>query len=271
MTIKLSHHKAQSTAGKQILFSRSPNVGGEFTPKYLVIHFTAGQSAEAAVDWLSRKDSKASAHVVIGRDGGITQLVPFNRVAFHAGASSWEGLSGLNQYSIGIELDNAGRLNRVGDQWQSWFGRMYSADAVVEAIHKNDTKLYGWHAYTEPQIQAALDLAVVLFKQYQLLDIVGHDDISPRRKWDPGPAFPMESFRSKLLGRMELQPPKFAPTRNLPLRSGPGFEHSMLHQVPEDVEVEVVTTDGMWSLVEGSQGDKGIQGWVISQHLRRVE
>jgi N-acetylmuramoyl-L-alanine amidase len=275
MTVKLSHHKAQSISGDSIPFTRSSNIGGELIPRYLVIHFTAGQSAEAAVNWLCRKDSKASAHVVIGRDGKITQLVPFNRVAFHAGASSWEGLSGLNQYSIGIELDNAGRLNRVGNQWQSWFGRMYSADEVVEAIHKNDTRLYGWHAYTEPQTQAALNLAVVLFKRYQLLDVVGHDDISPRRKWDPGPAFPMDSFRSKLLGRMELRPPEYASVRLLYLRSGPGFQHPILpSQLPKDARVEVVSTEGMWSLIdplEGVDEDEESQGWVLSRHLRRME
>ena len=275
MTVKLSHHKAQSISGNPIPFSRSSNIGGELTPKYLVIHFTAGQSAEAAVNWLCRKDSKASAHAVIGRDGKITQLIPFNRVAFHAGASSWEGLSGLNQYSIGVELDNAGRLNKVGNQWQSWFGRMYSADEVVEAVHKNDTRPYGWHAYTEPQLQAALDLAVVLFKRYQLLDVVGHDDISPRRKWDPGPAFPMESFRSKLLGRMELHPPEFASIRDLYLRSGPGHQHPILHsKMAKDTKVEVLSTEGMWSLIdplEAIEGDEDIQGWVLSRDLRRVE
>jgi N-acetylmuramoyl-L-alanine amidase len=275
MTVKLAHHKAQSLSGSPIPFSKSPNIGGELIPKYLVIHFTAGQSGEAAVNWLCRKDSKASAHVVIDRDGKITQLIPFNRVAFHAGASSWEGLTGLNQYSIGVELDNAGRLSKVGTQWQSWFGRMYPAEEVVEATHKNDSRAYGWHAYTDVQIQAALDLAIVLFKRYQLLDVVGHDDISPRRKWDPGPAFPMDSFRSKLLGRMELHPPGFATIRDLFLRSGPSHQHPLLDsRMARDTKVEVLSTEGMWSLIDPKdriEGDEDTQGWVLSRDLRRLE
>jgi len=275
MAVKLSQHKALSIGDDQIAFSRSPNIGGELIPRYLVIHFTAGQSAEAAVHWLCSKESKASAHAVIGRDGRITQLVPFNRIAFHAGVSSWEGLSGLSQFSIGIELDNAGRLKKVGDQWQAWFGRMYAANEVMEATHKFDTKHYGWHIYTEPQILAALELGVALFKRYGLLDVVGHDDIAPRRKWDPGPAFPMDSFRSKLLGRTESQAPIFVSLRSIHLRSGPGYQHPTLRApLPKDTKVEVISTDGTWSFVdvlEEIDGDMDIQGWVQSRQLVRME
>jgi N-acetylmuramoyl-L-alanine amidase len=56
----------------------TPNCGGIIEPKYLVFHFTAGSSAEGSVEWLCNPDATASAHIVVGRDGKITQLAPFN-------------------------------------------------------------------------------------------------------------------------------------------------------------------------------------------------
>jgi N-acetylmuramoyl-L-alanine amidase len=117
--MKINDHRLLNDDGTPVPFAPSPNMGGEVQHEYLVMHFTAGRSAEESIDWLTKEEAKASAHVVIGRDGSITQLVPFDRVAWHAGASSWEGLQGLNKYSLGIELDNAGRLTRQGNGWRA--------------------------------------------------------------------------------------------------------------------------------------------------------
>ena len=105
--------------------------------------------------------------------------------------------------SLGIELDNAGRLKRVSGKWIAWFKRPYPASDVIEAVHKYDTKRYGWHTYTDAQISIATEVAATLIANYQLKELVGHDDISPRRKWDPGPAFPMETFRDAAFRRAE--------------------------------------------------------------------
>ena len=89
-----------------------------FKPDNLIIHFTEGQSLDGAVSWLTNPVSQVSAHVVIGRDGQIAQTVPFNIIAWHAGVSSWQGRKQMNKYSIGIELDNAGMLQKTRLGWK---------------------------------------------------------------------------------------------------------------------------------------------------------
>ena len=88
-------------------------------PDMIVLHYTAGTSAESSALFLTRPDVSASAHVVIGREGEVFQLVPFNIEAWHAGKSWYAGRGGLNRYSIGIELDNLGKLRFSG----GWFRR----------------------------------------------------------------------------------------------------------------------------------------------------
>jgi len=83
--MKIKNHKLVG-----VDYKRSPNQSGTIKPTYLVIHYTAGRSAEAAVRTLTSRKRKASAHLVIGRDGSVTQLVPFNRKAWHAGKSEWK-------------------------------------------------------------------------------------------------------------------------------------------------------------------------------------
>ncbi len=188
--MQITDHRLCRDDGKPFPFVESPNKGGRVDSRYLVMHYTSGASAESSVQWFRNPAARASAHLVIGRDGSITQMVPFDRVAWHAGRSRWEGLTGLNAYAIGIELDNAGRLTRNGDRWTAWFGTEYADEDVLVAVHKNESAASGWHRYTSIQLDAAVEAANLIVVTYGLLDVVGHDDIAPRRKSDPGPAFP---------------------------------------------------------------------------------
>ncbi|TCK28668.1 N-acetylmuramoyl-L-alanine amidase [Ancylobacter aquaticus] len=187
--------------GKETRFVRTPNQGGKVQPLYLIMHYTAGVSAEGAISWLSRAEAKASAHLVIDRDGTVTQMVTFDRVAWHAGKSRWQDLEGMNSYSIGIELVNAGKLKRVAGKWVSWSGTVIAEADVMEATHKDETAPAGWHTYPQVQIETAIDVAVALNASYRFLDVLGHEDVSPKRKVDSGPAFPMRSFESRVIGR----------------------------------------------------------------------
>jgi UDP-N-acetylglucosamine:LPS N-acetylglucosamine transferase len=88
-------------------------------------------------------------------------------------------------------------------RWLSWLKDEYDDSEVIEAVHKHETEPRGWHTFTPEQIAAALEVSKLLVNHYNLRDVVGHDDIAPGRKLDPGPAFPMESFRACLFEGLE--------------------------------------------------------------------
>lgn len=165
-------------------------------PRQVVIHYTAGRTAASAANWLCSKAAKASAHLVIGRGGEIIQLVQFDTVAWHAREA--------NKYSIGIELDNPGALRRVNGAWKSLsLGTTYPEDEVLEARHKNGGPTCGWLLYTQPQIKLTQEICRLLVESYpSIKSFVGHDDVDPRRKTDPGPAWDMEALRTSVFGRV---------------------------------------------------------------------
>lgn len=188
--------------GHQVRYVESTNKSLPIRQVYLMMHYTAGVNIDSTIDWFQQRKSKVSAHIVIGSDGEVVQMVPFNRKAWHAGTSKWKGLSSLNKYSIGIELVNAGKLEKRHDgSWISWSGRVIPDDQVIVLSHKNESKETGWQLYPEVQVQKAIEVAMALNEKYEFSDVLGHDDVAPDRKVDPGPAFPMRSFRSIVLGR----------------------------------------------------------------------
>jgi N-acetylmuramoyl-L-alanine amidase len=195
--MKILNHKLVG-----IDYKPSPSQSGLVVPKYLVIHYTAGRGFEATQRTFLNKESEVSAHLLIGRNGEIVQMVPFNKKAWHAGTSEWKNQKGLNALSIGIELDNYGKLTRMADgSWQTYFNRKVPDSEVVIARHKHGGPMTGWHAYTEKQLDVLEEVSVAIFNHYKLEDVLGHEDISKGRKSDPGPAFNMASFRTLLLGR----------------------------------------------------------------------
>lgn len=165
----------------------------------IVIHYTAGRNAKNSTQYLARNDIKASAHIVIDRNGTIYQLVAFDIIAWHAGRSVWDGRKSLNNYSIGIELDNAGPLEKKGSNYITWFKKTIYPDDVVFAQQRNETKKQYWHIYTEKQIEVCRTVCELLISRYNIKTILGHEEISPGRKRDPGPAFPLDEFRNNLL------------------------------------------------------------------------
>jgi len=196
--MKITNHKLDG-----VVYQSSPNTSGLFLQGNLdtiVIHYTAGSSAESSIRSLVTPSSKASAHVVVGRDGLVTQLVPFDTIAWHAGASQYGNRSGFNKYSIGIEIDNAGLLEKRVDKYYAWFGRAYSEQDVVYAVHRNQKTPRYWHVYSEKQIEAVGELCEALIATYNIRYILGHEEISPSRKVDPGPAFPLDKLRERIFG-----------------------------------------------------------------------
>lgn len=161
--------------------------------KYIVVHYTAGSSYENDVKTLSTStSSQVSCHIVISREGKITQIGNFDDRQWHAGQSEWKGTKSLNAHSIGIELTNPGFLTPTADPdiYTAHFGKNYSLskDKLVLAKNKNvGSATYGWLPYTPEQI-AALELVVsTLNSTYRSIEeVVGHEQISPGRKVDPG-------------------------------------------------------------------------------------
>jgi N-acetylmuramoyl-L-alanine amidase len=249
----------------------TPTIRGPLNPRFLVMHYTAGASAESSVSWLCNPAAKASAHIVLGRDGRIWQLAPFNRVTLHAGISHWAGLTGLNGYSIGIEMDNAGPLKRVGNKFMTSFGRETKADEVLLAAHRHGGGEQPWHAYTAVQIERAFELAELLVAQYGLEEVLGHEDVARGRKSDPGPAFPLSSLAARLAGRQEDDFPRLRVTSaTLNIRSGPDASHpTVAPALRKGTELALLEAGERWNRV-AVLGRTDIEGWVANAFLERV-
>ena len=129
--------------------------------KFIIIHYTGMKKESEAIKRLSNPNSKVSSHYYIKRSGELLNLVPDLYEAWHAGQSSWKNLKSLNKYSIGIEITNPG--------------------------HK-----HGYMKFSSKQIVSIKFLVRHLMKKYKIDKncILGHSDISPDRKKDPGEKFP---------------------------------------------------------------------------------
>jgi N-acetylmuramoyl-L-alanine amidase len=260
-------------AGEHVGFQPTPNVGGALAPRFLVFHYTAGSSAASAIATLctQKPQGNTSAHLVLARDGAITQLAPFDRVTWHAGTSQWMDVVGLNGTSIGIEIDNAGPMNLVGERYVAWFGREYPAGEVMLAAHKHGGPVRPWHAYTPLQIERCLELAELLVAHYGLTDVLGHDDIARGRKLDPGPAFPLASIASRVLGRGDDAWPRWRVTaRTLNIRKGPDAAFDpVAPPLPRGTVVALLEPGHRWSRVE-VDGPTDIEGYVNNLFVEPV-
>ena len=161
-------------------------------PDMIILHYTAGSNCMSSAHYLTRPDVAASAHLVIGRAGEVVQLVPFNIEAWHAGRSWYAGREELNHYSIGIELDNLGKLRQKGKKFFAECGR----EVPVEEVYtddKGDVPTF-WHRYMRVQVQVLAQVCRLLQKHYPIKNVVGHSDITTRKQ-DPGPALE-EAFKN---------------------------------------------------------------------------
>lgn len=276
--MKIVDHYLCDDEGNRYPFRSTPNMSDrDLQHEYLIMHYTVSATVEPTVKWLSNPRARASAHLVIGRDGSITQMVPFNKVAWHAGKSSWQALVGLNNYSIGIEMVNVGPLVRTGDGWASTFGQAVPMNEVLEAKHKNETMVSTWQLYTSEQLMAALEAATTIIQHYEMKDILGHEDIAPGRKRDPGPAFPMEGFRSRIFGREDVTQDEntYRTTANLNIRSGAGTHFSTITQapLPQGTRLHVTESDGVWKnidVLDIIEGMNDLTGWVHGRYIELV-
>jgi len=269
-------HSAEGTA---VAFQATPNTSGAIVPDTIVIHFTGGASAESSIDWLCNPEAKASAHLVIAQDGTPTQLAPFTKKTWHAGRSAYGGRTSFNGFSIGIELDNAGPLVKTAAGWTTRWGAPVAEERVVVAAHKNGGGERGWHSFTDAQLRSCIDACRALVAAYGIKSVLGHDDIAPARKVDPGPAFPMDWVKAQILGRgAEADPgaehphwPGYRTTAAVNIRSGPGLSHAVLAPSPLEpgTPVELVAEEAGWYFVDVVEegGTPYRSGWVFGRYL----
>lgn len=166
----------------------------------IVIHYTDGSNALSSANYLANDKTPASAHLVIGRDSTIYQLVDFETQAWHAGKSGYRGKINLNRYSVGIELENAGLLIERDNHYYAWFGKQVSSDQVVKLVNPQTGFEALWQTYTQIQLSTLKEVCKVLLRNYRFRRIVGHSEISLSGKIDPGPAFPLDEYK-KLIYR----------------------------------------------------------------------
>ena len=140
--------------------------------KFIIIHYTGMQSEIESLKRLKNLRSKVSCHYLISRKGIITQIVKDKNIAWHAGKSRWNYFKNLNKFSIGIELVNKG--------------------------HK-----LGYESFPSVQIQTLIKLCKFLKKKYNIkpVNFLGHSDIAPLRKIDPGEKFPWQRLSRYKIGK----------------------------------------------------------------------
>ena len=151
---------------KSLNFSKKPR--SLRTIRYLIIHYSGMQSGRVSMDRLKNPKSNVSCHYFIQRNGNIYSMVEDNKIAWHAGKSKWKNLNNLNKYSIGIEIQNKGHF-------------------------------ISYQNYPKKQISSLIRLIKILMKKYKIKkkNILGHSDIAPLRKLDPGEKFPWHFLSKK--------------------------------------------------------------------------
>jgi len=168
----------------------SPNFDARALPvSMVVLHYTGMIDGASAIARLADPEAKVSAHYVVAEDGQVVRMVDEAHRAWHAGRSWWRGTSDINSASIGIEIVNPGRE-------------------------------FGYRPFPEAQIDAVIELLAGIMERHSITrgNVVGHSDVAPARKEDPGELFPW--YR---LARLRLALPR--PTKNLmdPHWSDAGF------------------------------------------------
>jgi N-acetylmuramoyl-L-alanine amidase len=254
---------------EKIRIQKSPHAGPLIDPDFLVIHYTATDDSLSAVNWFMNTSSnmdRIAAHIVLDPDGTIIQMVPFNQRANHAGASSWNGVDFFNSHSVGIEIVNPGFAEKTSNGgYRRPIGKdkntgnpiykSYPAGSpFVKTFHKHKfwtakDNLH-WHLFPAAQLKSLYTLSKTIFETYQMVNALGHDDISPARKPDPGPAFPWDEFKTKVFGITNPVGNIYRvkePTVNM--RMEPTTNSPVMRKLGKGYEVGLVGTYGQWSKV----------------------
>lgn len=276
-------------------FVASPNIGGMIDPQYIIMHYTAGWNADSAIKTFQNPASKVSAQFVIGRDGKVTQCVACNRAAWHAGPSKFDGVSGMNNHAIGIEMVNIGFLrDKPGapghyqiNAAKGWTDvapstlELYGYSDLSKELRAPHARVGGgtliWPAYTKAQIDAAKAVVMALEAAYDIKDLTGHEQIDTRGwKVDPGIAFPMTEFKALVHAKLEAATGRsnnavalgtFEPKQALNVRKAANTSAPILTVLKAGQDVALIKDLGDWNLIEYAPGK---QGYVSEKYLQKA-
>ena len=287
--MKLVRHKIVEAP-----FTPARQVGGEIVPTIVILHDTAGRIDKGNSAAFLASAPKVSVHFVVERDGSVVQQVPTNRRAAHAGQSSYHGRAGCNDFSVGIEIVNPGRLVEVAPGvGRAWFKQTFrdGEEAGDNLLRTPEAALatHGpglWMDYPEAQVAAVEALLVALFAGIPTLrDVTTHWYVSPGRKVDTNPFFPLESLRSRVLGRDDpaeeeadagstAEADEWARVTTsgtgLNLRRWPSFNPNIIGTVPAGTLVPVLRQGSFGGELWRQVRFDGREGWVVGRYTTPV-
>lgn len=273
--MKITNHRLEGAA-----FIPSPNVGNFIDPHYIIMHYTAGLTAKSAIQTLTSPAAKVSAHFVIDLDGTITQLVACNRAAWHAGPSKYQGVVGLNNHSIGIEIVNPGWVKKTAKGFEQ--GKIiYSAEQLKPfdlSLSAPNSRVGGgtfiWPGYTAAQIKALKELTKAITTAYKIVDVTGHENIDTRGwKTDPGPAFPMGEFKALIHNTVDRsdggKKAKLGDVTaaRLNVRGSASSVGKIIGTLTKGQDVTILEDRGDWLFV---QYGVGLTGFVAAQYVKEI-
>lgn len=286
--MKLQNHKVEG-----LTYEQAYHVGGEITPSIVILHDTAGrlEKGNSARYLASNNTGKVSVHFVVERDGTISQHVPTNRRANHAGTSRFQGREWCNGFSIGIEIVNPGKMDRVGaTSARAWWGQTFSTGDGFD-LQGRETLEHGagvWMGYTEEQLDAVVTLLEALFDGIPTLtDITTHWYVSPGRKVDTNPLFPLEHIRARILGRDDPADAAAEEGSSLPvindmmvqieangdtlnMRRWPSFNPNVIAAIPDGVIVPVQRSGTFGGREWHRVSYGGHEGWIVARYAAPI-
>ncbi len=194
------------TSAKSITIERLPspfydqrqtNSKKKIQPKFIIMHFTANCSKQEGWRSFFNFLRPVSTHYLIDEDGKITQMVPESKRAWHAGKSFWRNHTDINSNSIGIEIINPGFSEPDTNPcttnvmlWNKNTGQLISGSNKL------------WYSFTSKQIESLIELCTNIMHRFKIspCNVLGHSDVAPGRKVDPGPLFPWQKLAAENIG-----------------------------------------------------------------------
>jgi N-acetylmuramoyl-L-alanine amidase len=251
----------------------------ELEPRYIIIHFTTGTSIQSTIHWFQNPTSGVSAHLLVGRNGRVIQFVPFNKLAFHSGTSTWEGVTNLNRFAIGIEVDNAGYLRTTVKGFMRK-NVVIPEEQVRSKKHWKEPFNRPWQTFPDDQILVVQKIVQALKEKYPTIqEILGHDMVNLKNRLDPGPYYPLGELREAILGDPQPAMQRYQTVVECPLyenvdNSPPNPAHPVLGELPIST-VRVRQVHDVWSLVIVKTSPNGQlvnkEGWVLSNSIKPLD